>query len=177
MNDNLVTVIGNVVDSPRRVRLENGSVTNFRMACPKRRFDRAKQEFVDGTTFWVDIECWGELGGNVSQSISKGDPVVVRGEIGTREWEGEHGRRTAPQIRAEVVGPNLARGVADFRRTVRTASAGSPPASPEPAPHDEVQDGEFDGTEELRPGSDYIPDPSTLHTSDSDEAILEPALR
>ena len=60
MNDTNITVVGNVVDSPRRDRLQNGSVTNFRMASTARRYDSATQEFVDGGTFWVDVECWSE---------------------------------------------------------------------------------------------------------------------
>jgi single-strand DNA-binding protein len=170
VNDNLVTVVGNVVDSPRRVRLENGSVTNFRMACTKRRFDRAKQEFVDGTTFWVDVECWGELGGNVSHSVSKGDPVVVRGEIGTREWESEHGRRTAPQIRAYVVGHNLARGVADFRKVQRPVPSAA--AGPEP----EGGEAGFAGPDEPRAGVDYVEAPETFNEMDSEDAVPQPAL-
>ena len=45
MNDTTVTVVGNVVDSPRRVRLDNGAVTNFRMASTARRYDARQQEF------------------------------------------------------------------------------------------------------------------------------------
>ena len=116
MNATEITVIGNVVNSPSRNRTQNGSVTNFRVAATERRFDGATQGWVDGSTFFVDVECWGELGGNVSHSISKGDPVVVVGAIRTHEWESEQGRRSRPQIRAEAVAPNLARGVADFKQ-------------------------------------------------------------
>ncbi|MCW2743013.1 MAG: single-strand binding protein [Blastococcus sp.] len=138
MNDTELTVVGNVVDSPRRVRLENGAVTNFRMASTARRYDSSKQEFVDAGTLWVDIEAWGELGGNVARSISKGDPVIVRGTLTTRSWESEHGRRSAPQIKANAVGPNLARGWADFHRPARPAQApepdaGTPPETTEPS--------------------------------------------
>ena len=125
MNATEITVIGNVVNTPARNRTQNGSVTNFRVAATERRFDSAKQEWVDGSTFFVDVECWGELGGNVSHSISKGDPVVVVGAIRTDEWESDQGRRSRPQIRAEAVAPNLARGVADFRKTQRAAQTGS----------------------------------------------------
>ncbi|WP_167759238.1 single-stranded DNA-binding protein [Blastococcus sp. TF02A_35] len=118
-----ITVIGNVVNAPTRNRTQNGSVTNFRMAATERRFDSATQDWVDGHSFFVDVECWGELGGNVSHSISKGDPVVVVGNIRTHEWESEQGRRSRPQVKAEAVAPNLARGVAEFRRTPRTAPA------------------------------------------------------
>ena len=125
MNATEITVIGNVVNTPARNRTQNGSVTNFRVAATERRFDSAKQEWGDGSTFFVDVECWGELGGNVAHSISKGDPVVVVGAIRTHEWESDQGRRSRPQIRAEAVAPNLARGVADFRKTQRTAQSES----------------------------------------------------
>ncbi len=128
-----ITVTGNVVTSPSRVRTQTGSVTNFRIASTERRYDSAVQGFVDGATFFVDVECWNELGGNVSHSVSKGDPVVVVGTIRTHEWDSDTGRRSRPVVRAAAVGPNLARGTAEFRRTQRAASA----AVPEPAPQDE----------------------------------------
>ena len=117
MNDTFVTVVGNVVDSPRRVRLDSGSVTNFRMASTARRYDTKSQEFVDSGTFWVDVECWNDLGGNVSSSVSKGDPVIVQGALTTHSWESENGKRSTPRIKAFAVGPNLARGSAEFKRT------------------------------------------------------------
>lgn len=147
-----ITVIGNVVDSPRRVRVQTGNkVTNFRLAATERRFDRERQEYIDGNTFWVDVECWGELGGNVSHTVSKGDPVIVVGTISTREWESESGRRSTPQIRAEAVGPNLNRGIADFKRTQRSPVAGQDAAGSEEAPADEG----FDPARELVAGVDY----------------------
>jgi single-stranded DNA-binding protein len=164
-----ITVIGNVVDSPRRVRLQHGSVTNFRLASTERRFDRETQSWVDGGTFWADVECWGDLGGHVSQTLSKGDPVVVVGTLTTRQWETERGRGSGSQIRAEAVGPNLARGVAEFRRASRPAA---PPAEPAPADVEEPGGGNLDA---LRAGEDYIADPAALQDVDPD-ALLEPAL-
>ena len=138
MNDTELTVVGNVVDSPRRVRLENSSVTNFRMASTARRYDSTKQAFVDAGTLWIDIEAWGELGGNVARSISKGDPVIVRGTLTTRQWESDAGKRSAPQIRATAVGPNLARGWSDFHRPARPAQATTETdVQSEPSPEDE----------------------------------------
>ena len=129
-----ITVIGNVVTSPSRVRTQGGSVTNFRLASTERRYDGATQGFVDGATFFVDVECWGELGGNVSHSVSKGDPVIVRGVLRTDEWESDQGRRTKPKVRAQAVGFDLSRGTAEFRKTQRAATAApladEPPADP-----------------------------------------------
>ena len=168
-----ITVIGNVVDSPRRVRLQHGSVTNFRLASTERRFDRETQSWVDAGTFWADVECWGDLGGHVSQSLSKGDPVVVVGTLTTRQWETENGRGSVSQIRAEAVGPNLTRGVAEFHRATRPAAAAAEPAA---ADVDEPgTEGPVDDHGALRAGEDYIADPATLHDVDPD-APVEPAL-
>jgi single-strand DNA-binding protein len=131
VNDTFVTVVGNVVDSPRRVSLDNGAVTNFRLASTARRYDAARQEFVDAGTLWVDVECWNGLSSNVSGSVSKGDPVIVQGALTTHSWESENGRRSAPRIRAFAVGPNLARGTAVFKRT-SPVGAPRPPIRPRP---------------------------------------------
>jgi single stranded DNA-binding protein len=168
----VITVIGNVVNSPSRNRTQNGSVTNFRVASTERRFDSATQGWVDGSTFFVDVECWGELGGNVSHSISKGDPVVVVGAIRTDEWESDQGKRSRPQIRAQAVAPNLARGVAEFRRTARSAaSVAEDPASAADVSPEEPQGGPTD----LIAGRDYQVDSETLHSSDAHDLDLEPA--
>ena len=163
MNDTHVTVVGNVVDSPRRVSLENGAVTNFRMASTARRFDPQTQEFVDAGTFWVDVECWNELSGNVSGSVSKGDPVIVQGTLTTHSWESENGRRSTPRIRAAAVGHNLARGIGVFKR-----SRSARPAEPVPAPA-------HPGDEELVRGQDYEDGPETLHSVDTADLTTEPA--
>ena len=163
-----ITVVGNVVNSPSRNRTQNGSVTNFRVAATERRFDSASQSWIDGHSFFVDVECWGELGGNVSHSISKGDPVVVVGAIRTHEWDSEQGRRSRPQIKAEAVAPNLARGVADFRRTARAVAAGSgEPAAP----------AEEEGPEsgELLVGRDYEVGEETLDQTTPTDLAMEPA--
>jgi single-strand DNA-binding protein len=179
VNDTEVTVVGNVVDSPRRVRLENSSVTNFRLASTARRYDSAKQEFVDSGTFWVDVESWGELGGNVARSVSKGDPVIVRGTLTTRSWESEHGRRSAPQIKAFAVGHNLQRGWTDFHRPTRalpaadeTAASGEPT---EPTAFDEEL--ARDLAQERASEQEYAGAAGALYELASDTSLPEPALR
>jgi single-strand DNA-binding protein len=172
-----VTVVGNVVNSPQRSRLPSGaSVTNFRVASTSRRFDREAQAWTDNRTLFLDIECWGELGGNVSHTISKGDPVIVTGELYTHEWEGEQGRRSRPQVRAEAVGPDLARGVADFRRTARPSSAEPSGEQPVEGPPTEVPP---NGDPYAERSTDYIEGSEALHQADSEytsERTAVPAL-
>ena len=167
-----IPVIGHVVNWLTPNRTQNGSVTNFRVASTERRFDSGTQSWIDGHSFFVDVECWGDLGGNVSHTISKGDPVVVVGAIRTHEWDSEQGRRSRPQIKAEAVAPNLARGVADFRRTPRTttAAADGPPA----------QDGADEpdlptASDEPRAGRDYVGTDEAFDTVDADDLSREPA--
>ncbi|MGY1617036.1 single-stranded DNA-binding protein [Geodermatophilus sp. SYSU D00691] len=153
MKETGVTVIGNVVASPQKNRTANGSVTNFRLASTSRRFDKGVQGWVDSKRLYVDVECWGELGGNVSHTLSKGDPVIVFGWLYTDEWESEQGRRSKVKLRAEAVGPDLNKGTAEFRRTARpqVPSADAVPedgaATPETPPDEEpdASFGSFDG--------------------------------
>jgi single-strand DNA-binding protein len=161
VNETAITVVGNVVDVPRRNRLTNASVTNFRMASTARRYDEEAKSFVDSTTFWVDVACWGELGGNVARSVSKGDPVVVVGNIATDSWETDAGRRSAAKIKATAVGLNLARGWSEFRKQTRADQpAGAPEAEESPAedPYDDLAE---------RP-TDYIEGEDALDEMDSD---------
>ena len=177
MNDTLVTVVGNVVDSPRRVSLENGAVTNFRMASTARRYDNRTQEFVDSGTFWVDVECWNGLSSNVSASVSKGDPVIVRGALSTHSWESENGRRSTPRIRAFAVGPNLARGTAEFKRDrpARTAEAGDGTTDGVSSTGGGGPEPDFgDPSAEILRGRDYEADEETLQNLD-DDLSTEPA--
>jgi single-strand DNA-binding protein len=170
-----ITAIGNVVNSPERKRTQNGSVTNFRMAATERRFDSATQDWVDGHTFFVDVECWGEMGGNVSSSVSKGDPVVVIGVIRTHEWDSDQGRRSRPQIKAEAVALNLARGTAEFKRTrvTRTSEPGIESAGETTtAPAESA--GEQDDLDSPT-GEDYGAGSHALYELDSENSSLEPA--
>jgi single-strand DNA-binding protein len=180
VNDTLVTVVGNVVDSPRRVSLENGAVTNFRLASTARRYDPVRQEFVDAATFWVDVECWNGLSGNVSASVSKGDPVIVHGALSTHSWESENGRRSSPRIRAFAVGPNLVRGTSVFKRDRSGRSAEPADAtaagSLSPAPGEGAAADEFPSSvEELMAGRDYVGDDETLHGMNPADLSAEPA--
>jgi single-strand DNA-binding protein len=132
VNETPIHVVGNVVDVPRRNRTSNGSVTNFRMASTSRHWDDETKGFVDGATLWIDVACWGELGGNVARSVSKGDPVLVVGNLLTESWDSDAGRRSSNRMKASAVGLNLARGWSDFKRPARVDQSSDVPPVPEP---------------------------------------------
>jgi single-strand DNA-binding protein len=176
VNDTIVTVVGNVVDSPRRVSLENGAVTNFRMASTARRYDGAKQEFVDAGTFWVDVECWNGLSANVSASVSKGDPVIVHGALSTHSWESETGPRSKPRIKAFAVGPNLQKGRSLFTRDkgARSGESADVGAGGQLSPGaDPAEDGYPAGG--LVAGRDYEDGDAALDRTTTADLAMEPA--
>ena len=92
------------------------------------------------------------------------------GAIRTHEWDSEQGRRSRPQVKAEAVAPNLARGVADFRKTSRAAA----PAPGEPASPDDpsTTPDRFTGSED---GRDYEVGDEAFGTVDTDDLSREPA--
>ena len=170
MNGTPIRVVGNVVDVPRHNRTRNGSVTNFRMASTSRRWDEEAKGFVDGATLWIDVACWGELGGNVARSVSKGDPVIVVGNLLTESWESDAGRRSSNRVKATAVGLNLARGWSEFTRAARVDRSGAVPAAREPQDDVPAEDGYAD-----RP-TDYVDAVETLHDLDSDPTGEHPAV-
>jgi single-strand DNA-binding protein len=179
VNDTIVTVVGNVVDSPRRVALANGAVTNFRLASTARRYDAAKEQFVDASTFWVDVECWNSLSGNVSASISKGDPVIVHGALSTHSWESESGPRSKPRIRAFAVGHSLSKGRALFTRDRSNRSPEPTDAHANGLVSPPAEEGSDDGfpmsSEELTAGGDYSTGDPLLTGADAGDLDREPA--
>jgi single-strand DNA-binding protein len=199
--DTMITVVGNVVDSPRKSRVNSGSVTNFRMASTGRRFDPGTQQYVDSTTFYIDVECWNDLSSHVAGSVSQGDPVIVVGAISTQEWETDNGRRSKPRIRARAVGHDLARGMSSSFTRIKSsrptaALAGDPSAEPvatglpgdpsdeqyaglvDPLTGELVEAAAGDASEDIDAilrGRDYVADPGTLHSLTADDLAAEPA--
>ncbi len=176
MNDTTVTVVGNVVDAPRRNSTQNGAVTNFRMASTARRYDSATEQYVDSGTLWIDVECWGALSGNVASSISKGDPVIVHGALTTHSWESESGPRSKDRIKAFAVGPNLQRGRAVFTRDPGARSAEDPGARSAEAPAAGPDASEAPSSaDEPRAGWDYVDAAEALNSGDADDLTAQPA--
>jgi single stranded DNA-binding protein len=122
MNETTVTIIGNLVDDPRMRTTESGiEVASFRIGSTSRRFDREAARWVDAGSVFLGVTCWRALGVNVAASLSKGDPVVVHGRLFTRQYERDGQLRSAYELDAATVGPDLSRGTATFQRVARTA--------------------------------------------------------
>jgi len=119
MFDTYIAVVGTVLTKPdwKLIAKTNSVVANFRVASHPRRFDQATQDWVDGPSLRIRVNCWRRLAEGVANSIMVGDPVLVYGRISTRDWKTEQGEpRISYEVDAITVGHDLSRGVAKFER-------------------------------------------------------------
>ena len=118
MNESWVTLQG-WVGGEVTVREANGaSVSTFRVGCTPR-YVRAGA-WVDGPTSWYTVNAWRTLGGNVAESVRKGDGVVVHGKMRTDVWEREGQPRSVTHVvEASFVGHDLSKGTSRFQRVSR----------------------------------------------------------
>jgi single-strand DNA-binding protein len=125
MADTHVAITGNLTDNPEVTFTPNGAaVCNFRLAVTPRIKDG--DQWKDGETSFFRITAWRQLAEHIGDSLSKGDRVIVLGQLRARSWETPEGeRRTVVEVTAEEVGPSLKWATAKPERTTangRTAS-------------------------------------------------------
>lgn len=116
--DARVTINGNIGGPVELFTTATGkSRAVFRMACTPR-FQR-QGSWTDDQTIWMRVTCWRNLADNVAESINKGDPVIVSGKLRNAVWDDDDGHHQRLEMDADVVGHDLGRGVAQFRRVAR----------------------------------------------------------
>ena len=143
INDSHIDLAGFVASEPAFRRIAGGTSTaKLRVAYTERRFNRETGEWGDGPTSFVTVMCWRTLADNVAVCLRKGEPVLVRGRLRVREYEGKEGSpRIAVEVEASSVGHDLSRGVAHFSRT-RRAPGETAAENAEALAATQAQDGE-----------------------------------
>lgn len=112
-----ITITGLVATTPRHlVTQDQLPITSFRLVSSTRKFDRTKNEWVDGLTNWYTITCFRKLAQNVASSVSKGDRVTVSGDLRIRDWDNGERSGTSVEVEVTTVGHDLNYGTADFTR-------------------------------------------------------------
>lgn len=123
MTDTL-TVIGVIGTEPRSIDTTSGAaMTSFRLASAQRRYDRAEQRWVDGSTNWYTITAFNGLAGNALASLARGDRVVVTGRLAVKAWDSGGRTGTDVVVTAEGIGHDLAWGTTRYTKTIARASA------------------------------------------------------
>lgn len=117
MDEPLVTVAGYVGGEVRQRQAGATPVTDFWVACTPATRDRAKDDWVSGTTQWYRVTAWRRLGTHCAASLRTGNAVVVHGRLSLRTWvDGSGAERTDSALEAVYVGHDLRRGTAVFSR-------------------------------------------------------------
>ena len=122
-NETYITVRGYAGADPVAYDNGNGLTTVVaRVGVTARIRDRETHRYRDGTTSWYSVRCYGDLGLNVSRSVRRGTPVLVRGRLVERAWTAKDGaERTDLSIIADALGIELSSGVATFVKVRHTS--------------------------------------------------------
>ena len=112
--EQFITIIGRLTGDPElRFTPAGAGVANFTVAANARFFDKQSNEWKNKpTTFWR-CAAWNQgekqrLGENVVDALKKGDSVIVRGEIESREYTTKEGdNRSVIEVRVETIGKDL----------------------------------------------------------------------
>jgi single-strand DNA-binding protein len=115
-----VTLIGNITRDPElRYTAGGQAIATFGLAVNRRWQNRQSQAWEESTSFF-DVVCWGDLGTNVTDSLGKGDRVIVSGRLEQRSWETQDGeKRSKIEVVADEVGPSVRWAVARPEKTDR----------------------------------------------------------
>lgn len=165
MND-IVTLTGVVATDPRHTITSAGlAITSFRLASTQRRFDRAKQAWVDSATNWYTVSTFRQLAVNTAACVRKSERVVVTGRLRIREWGEEPRKGTTVEVDADTVGHDLLWGTSAFTRSMSTL--GLAPRSADDAPDGfpdtfdsaSADDGSGTESDEVEPAAANAPTP------------------
>lgn len=124
-NGNNVDLVGNCTRDPElRFTPSGQAVATFGLAVNRRWQNRQTQAWEEATSFF-DIVCWGQLGENVAESITRGARLIVTGRLEQRSWETDTGdKRSKVEVVADEVGPSLRWATASVVRNEKTGGDG-----------------------------------------------------
>lgn len=139
MPDNTVTLVGNLVEDPELRFTPTGvAMAKLRLAVNRRWMDRSTNEWQEEAHFFT-ATCWRDMAENVSESLRKGNRVMVTGRLQQRQWENEQGeRRSMVEVSIDEIGPSLRWATASVSRTESRGGwgggGGGRPNNPPPGP-------------------------------------------
>jgi len=121
-----------VTDPELRFTPSGVAVANLRIAANSRK--KVNDEWVDDKVVFLNLTCWKQQAENVAESVQKGDLIMVKGRLETREYETKDGeKRQSFDVTADEVGVSLTFATAKVSKTERRT--GSTTTAPPPDPY------------------------------------------
>lgn len=119
-----VSVVGTIATDPRLVTTSNGTVLcSFRLASSDRKYDREKQEWVEGETDWFTVTAFRTLATHAHASFRKGERAIISGKLRVRKWENGEKSGTNADLEADALGHDLRWGTTKFTRLSQATSS------------------------------------------------------
>ncbi len=120
MADNAITVVGNLTKDPEiRYTAGGQAKASLSVAVNRRWMNKQTNEWEERVSFFNAV-VWGEMADHCSESLQKGNRVIVSGRLEQRSWETEQGeKRSIVEIAADEIGPSLRWATAEVKRTER----------------------------------------------------------
>lgn len=117
------TVVGNATADPSEKQHPNGDISAMvRIAVNSRYFDQSTKDYAERKTEFINVYARRALARNLLSSVSKGQPLVATGRLGSSEWtDGEGNNHFTLTLQAETIGHDLTFGTATFRKPPRIA--------------------------------------------------------
>jgi single-strand DNA-binding protein len=102
----VATISGNVTADPQLRFIPSGdAVANFTVAHTKRKFDKNTNTWSDdGEPLYLNVTAWKALGEGAAETLKRGDPVTVTGELQQRSWEKDGQKHTRIELIAKEIG-------------------------------------------------------------------------
>lgn len=131
MSETEITVRGRLGIHPE-LQVAEGKKPWLRLRVATNRRIRTGETWTDGPTSWYDVKLWGDFAKNVAESVSKGDAVIVQGELYIDEYTTGNGiTMRTPVIHARAFGPDLRLATARVTRVQHVDAAAAPAGVPD----------------------------------------------
>src|SRR3954452_24686798 len=127
MADNSITIVGNLTRDPE-IRYTSSGQANARLgiAVSRRWQNRQTNEWEERTSFLKGV-AWGDMAENISDTLGKGNRVIVNGRREQRSWETDQGeKRSVVEVVAGESGRSLRWAPAWLTRSERRGGGGKP---------------------------------------------------
>lgn len=111
-NETRITVVGNLTADPEMSFTPNNSVpvANFTVASTQRVYNKETNNWQDKSTIYIRCSAWRDMAENVVNTLKKGMPVIVTGDLTSRQYETKEGNKGISwELEHIDVGPSLRR--------------------------------------------------------------------
>ncbi|MEV5054375.1 single-stranded DNA-binding protein [Arthrobacter sp. LAR12-1-1.1] len=128
-----VSISGNLVADPELTYGESGVAHAKLRVAVNQRLQNPDGSWRDGEPLFHNVSAFRALAENVANSLKKGDPVAIGGEMEFRHYDKDGVQHEAHRIVADTVGPDLRFGTVAFQRTPKANTdvfAGPAPTGP-----------------------------------------------